>query len=79
MRSSTFIPLFDAEVATGRVKPKEKGRVARVIAAMVAARQASIEPKVRRHLAKVDDATLRSIGWSDSEIADLRRTTLRAD
>lgn len=81
MRSTTYEPLFDL-ATTGDVSgratsqqaaPQKSALWAKLYKNLVEARQAQADVIVARHLALYDDAHLTSIGWSESDIADLRR------
>ena len=78
MRSVAIETLFGAAGATeaaGQVAKPKTSLWARFATSIIAARTVQAKALVARHLAHESDATLRSIGWTDAEIADLRRRT----
>lgn len=77
MQSTTLTPMFAAATtADTATKAPEKAKSAvwtRLYNTLIEARQAQAKAIVARHMAHHDDATLLAIGWSEADIADLRR------
>jgi hypothetical protein len=59
--------------ATQLASPAKSALWTKLYTSLIEARQAQAKAIVARHMAQQDDATLRSLSWSDAEIADLRR------
>ena len=82
MRSTTFDPGFTApsaadetraEKTAERAAPSKSALWTKLYTNLIEARQAQADAIVARHMALHDDKALKAIGWTETEIAALRR------
>jgi hypothetical protein len=83
MSSTTFNPAFAATTTAdqGSSQPRSPAKSAlwtKLYTNLIEARQAQADAIVARHMAVHDDRSLKAIGWTDDEIAAMRRRHGRA-
>ena len=84
MRTETLSPLFEATAFDSHISKsatktaRRRNALLRLVDAMVAARLKAVEGTIHRRLAHHSDQDLKSLGWTEQDIARLRRSTARA-
>jgi hypothetical protein len=73
MHSTTFSTDIVDSDPIASATPRKPGLFASIYSGIIAGQEAKARAVVARHMALYDDAQLLALGWSEAEIAALRR------